>query len=87
MGWRMVLLFKDGVNGRSPGKALNGLRVIDIDSNKPIGFIRSFQRNLLLLVPLVGEIAVFFTMNLGIRPFDRWANCKVILEEEGTESV
>ncbi|MHC4789553.1 MAG: RDD family protein, partial [Planctomycetota bacterium] len=38
LAFTAALLLRDGVGGRSPGKAMNDLRVVRRDSNGPIGF-------------------------------------------------
>lgn len=40
-------------NGRSPGKAVFGLRVVRVDNGRPISALGSFIRNLPLLIGLV----------------------------------
>lgn len=77
--WGLALLFicKDGFQGKSLGKLITGVRVIDINTREPIGFGRSFKRNLVLLIPFAA-LAVVFTMMKGRRWGDSWANTAVI---------
>jgi len=79
LGWVMVFVFvwKDGFAGRSPGKAICGVAVVDDVTYQPIGFASSFKRNLPLIIPLV-PLIVAFTLAKGKRLGDGWANSKVI---------
>lgn len=45
------MLCKDAFNGKSPGKALTGLRVVDMSTGEPIGLGKSIVRNWILMVP------------------------------------
>ena len=74
----MIFAFKDGFNGKSPGKYLCGVEIVDIDTKQPIGFMQAFKRNLVLLIPLV-PVFVAFTLAKGSRLGDKWANTKVVL--------
>lgn len=49
----LYLLFKDGWGGRSLGKRIFNLIVIDLSEKKPCGFLKSLVRNLFLLLTLV----------------------------------
>lgn len=49
----VLFLFKDGFEGRSPGKRLLGIEVVDRKTMQPIGFKTSFDRNLPLLPFLI----------------------------------
>ncbi len=72
---------KDGFSGRSPGKFLFGLQVIDVETREPIGFLQAFKRNLILVVPylnIVGLIGGVITMMGGRRWGDGWARTQVI---------
>ncbi len=79
LSWGLVLvfIFKDGFGGCSPGKAICGVVVVDQDTYEPIGFGRSFKRNLPIAIPLV-PLYVAFTLAKGRRLGDGWANSKVI---------
>ena len=70
LGWRLVFLMKDGIFGYSPGKWIMDLRVITNTGN-PIGPFTSIKRNLLLIVPIIGEIVIWTQMRLGRRWFDQ----------------
>ena len=70
---------KDGFGGRSPGKALFGVQVVDRTTRQPLGFMQSFKRNLILMLPYaIGAILVILTMRKGRRLGDGWANTEVI---------
>ena len=64
----IIFTFRDGFFGYSPGKWLFGVRVIDQETGEPIGFGKSFRRNikvaayglLLGFIPYVGRLATFF---------------------------
>lgn len=79
LGWALILVFilKDGFGGCSPGKGICGVVVVDRDTYDPIGFGRSFKRNLPIAIPFV-PLIVAFTLAKGYRLGDRWANTKVI---------
>jgi uncharacterized RDD family membrane protein YckC len=76
LGWVLFLL-KDGFNGHSPGKAMLGLQVVDVDSGQGAGFGASFRRNVPLLIPIV-PLIVAIQLNQGPRWGDGWANTRVI---------
>ncbi len=46
----LAMLFRDGWRGRSLGKQILGLRLVTRD-NRPCGYLRSFVRNIGLLLP------------------------------------
>ncbi len=46
-------LFKDSFSGKSLGKLITGLRVVDLDSRQPIGPGKSIARNWIFLVPFL----------------------------------
>jgi uncharacterized RDD family membrane protein YckC len=77
--WILPLFFfcKDGFHGMSLGKWLMGVQVVDVHTREPVGFGRSFKRNLVLLVPF-GLLIVATTMMKGKRWGDRWAQTVVI---------
>lgn len=65
-----VFAMKDGFNGRSPGKLVFGLQVVDAYSREPISWGQSLKRNLIVAVPvvsLVGIIGGLLTMLRGRR--------------------
>ena len=55
----VYLLVRDAVVGRSVGKFLAGLVVIDLETGKPSSFRGSARRNLLFLLPGANVVAVF----------------------------
>jgi uncharacterized RDD family membrane protein YckC len=73
----LLFLAKDGFAGHSLGKLVCGVMVVDRRSFKPIGFGRSFIRNLPLLIPFVALILAFL-LPRGYRWGDGWAGTKVI---------
>lgn len=88
--WTLYAL-KDGFNGRSPGRWLMGLQVVDRTTREPIGFWQSFKRNLIFLpagilgivffaglLQLLVVIVVCGTMLKGRRWGEGWANTEVI---------
>ncbi len=72
-----VFYCKDGFSGRSPGKWLMGVSVVDQATRQSIGLWQSFKRNLPLLIPL-GALIIVFQMGKGRRMGDRWAKTRVI---------
>ena len=40
-----IFLFKDGLGGYSPGKAICGVQVLDVDTREPIGFGVSLKKS------------------------------------------
>lgn len=84
----LVFTLRDGFGGRSPGKRLCGVQVVDAATNQPIGFGQSLKRNwwyLLGQIPIVGRlVALGFTvtaviqMMRGPRIGDRFARTRVI---------
>jgi uncharacterized RDD family membrane protein YckC len=80
IGWvvfPMIFFCKDGFGGRSPGKAIMGVRVVDRETLDPIGFGASVKRNLPLLIPFMPLIVAFLLMK-GQRLGDGWARSRVI---------
>lgn len=84
-------LFKDFLfTGRSLGKILCAIRVVDVGSREPCVMIQSIKRNALLganWIPLIGAIAGLWWMidvsrawyeARGRREFDKWAGTMVI---------
>lgn len=72
---------RDAYNGRSPGKWLFGLQVVDAQSREPIGWAQSFKRNLILAIPYVNWIGVIgglLTMMKGRRWGDEWAQTEIV---------
>ena len=55
----LYLLLRDGVAGRSVGKFLCGLVVINLKTGRPCGRGASISRNALLLLPGANVVAVF----------------------------
>lgn len=80
-GWLIfpfLFTFKDAFNGRSPGKMLFGVRVVDAQSRQPISPSQSMRRNLVLMIPYVGVIGGVITMMRGQRWGNKWAGTMVI---------
>ena len=81
LGWLILpflFTFKDAFNGRSPGKMLFGVRVVDAQTRQPISPSQSMRRNLVLMIPYVGLIGGVITMMRGQRWGDKWAGTMVI---------
>jgi uncharacterized RDD family membrane protein YckC len=49
----LYILLKDSFSGKSIGKALTGLRVIDTKESKPAGLGKSLMRNFIFIIPIV----------------------------------
>jgi uncharacterized RDD family membrane protein YckC len=72
--------FKDGFTGRSLGKWLMDLRVVEMETRQPAGFRRSFLRNFYLCIPvfqLFAFLVDYFDLS-GRRWGDRLANTLVV---------
>lgn len=69
--------FKDGFGGRSPGKWLSGLTVVDDKGQRPIDFGKSFVRNILLVIPFATLVGMG-QMISGKRLGEGLANTRVI---------
>ena len=78
VGFPMMFFCKDGFGGRSPGKALMGLHVLDTETLGPIGFGSSFKRNLPLLIPFMPLIVAVLLLK-GHRIGDGWSRSRVVL--------
>lgn len=74
----MIFGLKDGFWGRSFGKNICGIEVLDRNTLQPIGFGQSFRRNLILVIPLM-PLLVAGRLCKGYRLGDKWANTKVVL--------
>lgn len=73
----LTLLFRDGYRGRSVGKRLLGLKIMTPDG-RPCGYVRSFVRNVtLILLPV--EILLVLRRN-SLRVGDRLAKTSVVEE-------
>ena len=70
-------LIKDGFSGRSPGKVICGLHVIDVSTRQRISFGASFKRNLATYIPFASLIMAVQLLK-GPRWGDRWANTMVV---------
>ena len=77
---------KDGFSGRSLGKLITGVQVVDEETRKPIGFVASFKRNLCLVIPLV-VFFVGFQLAKGYRLGDKWANTRVVWTKYASHPV
>lgn len=73
----IVLPFKDGFGGHSPGKALLGIQTIHRDTGMPAGFMASFKRNLGTLIPFA-PLVIAVQLCKGSRWGDDWAHTAVI---------
>ena len=80
----LYVLLRDGVAGRSVGKFLCGLVVINLKTGRPCGQGASISRNALLLLPGANVVAVFLEASTivrdpqGLRLGDRFAWTQVI---------
>jgi hypothetical protein len=76
-----LFTLKDGFSGKTPGRLLCGLTVIDSTTREPIGFKQSCKRNAILMVPYVGVAVIMLSMMNGRRYGDRWANTTVVWDK------
>lgn len=81
-----VFLMKDGFGGFSPGKAMLGVRVVDVSSGEPIGLGASFKRNLPTMIPFAVFVLAFQMMK-GPRLGDKWAKTRVIWRKYASNPV
>ncbi len=72
-----LFICKDGFTGKSLGRWLTGVTVVDETTREPIGFAQSFKRNLCLIVPLA-FLVILVQMMKGKRWGDGWARTRVI---------
>lgn len=79
LGWVVFpffFTFKDGVRGRSPGKWITGIHVVDQITRQPISFGQSCKRNLVTIIP-IAPLILAFTLSKGRRAGDSWARTEV----------
>lgn len=74
-----LYLFRDMMAGagRSVGKALFGVRAMDINTGQPIGVAAAVKRSLPILIPLV-PLIMAFQLGKGHRWGDGWSKSAVI---------
>ena len=78
------LLFRDAAAGRSVGKFLCGLVVINLETGRPCGWRSSVSRNVLFLLPGANLVAAFLEAATsirdpqGLRLGDRFALTQVV---------
>lgn len=71
---------KDAIVGYSFGKRIMGIRVLEWQSRRPIGFKLSIIRNLTLIFPFIPILAAF-ELPRGRRGGDLWADTFVVWEK------
>jgi uncharacterized RDD family membrane protein YckC len=81
-----LFLFKDSIGGRSPGKVLCGVKVVDGKTGEAAGFFAAVRRNLLLAIPPI-PLFVAFQMRRGYRLGDNWAKTKVVWKDHAAHPV
>ena len=88
IGWLLLSVFfcKDAFGGRSPGKALLGVKVLDVRTGQPASIGSSFRRNLPLLIPFM-PLIVGGRLCSGFRPGDKWAHTKVIWTRHASHPI
>jgi uncharacterized RDD family membrane protein YckC len=80
----VYVLLKDAVGGRSVGKFLFGLFVVDLETGRPSGYGACIRRNALFVLPGANVVAAFLEVRtlvrdpLGQRLGDRFALTQVI---------
>lgn len=75
----LAMLFRDGFRGRSIGKQLLGLRLVT-PRGEGCGYIRSFIRNVPLIVPVWNLLEVIMVLAGKARTGDRIARTNVTEE-------
>ncbi len=76
----IIFYMKDGFRGKSPGRWIAGVTVVDEELREPIGFHQSVKRNLALLIPF-GLLIIVGQMSKGKRIGDKWAKTRVIWDK------
>lgn len=71
--------------GRSLGKSIYGLKVITTDNEPNTLFRRTIVRNLIMIVPILNIIDIYYFISSGNRLADEWTGTKVIKEEQAQE--
>ena len=80
LAWTILMLFKDALSGRSPGKRFAGIQVVDEEGNPP-RLSRTLLRNLFLVIPIfpiVEYIVMLKDKQEGKRVGDKAAKTRVI---------
>lgn len=75
---RVIFICKDLFVGRSPGKWIMGLLIVDEATGAPARWKQSIVRNLILLIPVIGESIVGLSLRSGWRLGDRIARTRVV---------
>jgi uncharacterized RDD family membrane protein YckC len=72
------ILLRDGIGGRSIGKKLMGLKVVE--GGKPCSYVGSIKRNITLIIPILGfvEMIMPFIDPEGKRFGDKFADTQVV---------
>lgn len=76
--WLVGFLARDSFGGRSLGKLLLGLRVVDLADRRPSGLSTSVARNLPLLNPIGPLVAIVQLLRNGTRWGEAWTNSMVV---------
>ena len=89
VGFFLLVAWKDAFSGRSLGKRLMGITVIDSLTGLPAGEKASMARNFLLGIPYVNLVglACWFQLMEGSRMGDSWARTKVIWDKYADHPV
>src|SRR5689334_8741274 len=61
------VLFRDAIGGRSFGKFLFGLVVVDLETGRPCGYGAAIRRNALFLLPGANVVAAFLEASTIVR--------------------
>lgn len=83
LGW----IFVDGYRGKSPGKAIMGLTVVDLAMGRPISWNLSARRNFMFILPVFDrlinlvELVALLVDPKGRRFGDKIANTQVVSDE------
>ena len=79
ISWTVLMLFKDAIDGRSPGKRFAGIQVLDEQGNPP-RLSQTLFRNLFLVIPIfpvVEYIVMLKDKQEGKRVGDKLAKTRV----------
>ena len=78
----LFFCFKDSFWGRSPGKFIFGLVVLDVSTKTYATPLASLKRNLPLCIPFIPILAGFQIFFNGIRIGDNWAKTMVVFSKD-----
>jgi uncharacterized RDD family membrane protein YckC len=76
----IIFFLKDGFSGYSIGKVICGIRTYHEPSGHPAGFLASFKRNFIMIIPII-ILFLIIDIKTGYRAGDKFAKTKIIWEK------